>query len=105
MSSQVFRGRPPIMENVSRPPLRLATALAETAAGMGGIFFSSAPSTVAAQSIRAIKTGNFFIAEILPHLAVLRSGVRTRFCGGTRGRHRQRQRREPELRGGRAAAG
>src|SRR6202049_4119863 len=38
-SSQVFRGPTPIMENNSRPSLRLATALPETAAGMGGSFF------------------------------------------------------------------
>jgi hypothetical protein len=46
---------------------------------MGGSFLSSAPSTVAAQSNRAARTGNFFIAEILPHLAILGAGLRTSF--------------------------
>src|ERR1700680_289247 len=108
-SSQVFRGPTPIMENNSRPSLRLATALPETAAGMGGSFFSSAPSTVAAQNIKTIRNGDFFIAEILPHLAVFKFGrqnqlFRTRFCGGTRGRRRQMQLRGPGLRGARAGS-
>src|SRR5580698_7939937 len=133
MSSQVLRGPTPMKEKISRPSLTLATALPETAAGMGGIFFSSSePSTVVAQSARAIKTGSFFIAKILPHIARLRVGeagsfsepafqnqlsepvfterslqnqvFRTRFCGGTRDRRRQTQLRGPGLRGERAAS-
>src|SRR5260370_29820451 len=74
-SSQVFRGPTPIRENNWRLSFRLATALPETAAGMGGSFFSSAPSPTAALRTRAMRNGNFFIAEILPHLTVLGSRV------------------------------
>src|SRR5258707_15262238 len=63
------------MENNWRPSFKLATALPETAAGMGGSLFSSAPSPTAALSTKAIRTGNFFIAEILPHLGVSGSGM------------------------------
>src|ERR1017187_3900660 len=54
-------------EKSSKPPLRLATALLETAAGIDGNFGSSCPRTLAAQSTRREKAESFFIAEILPH--------------------------------------
>src|ERR1700730_5482981 len=64
MSSQVFLGPTPIIEKSSSPPLRLATALLETAAGMAGIL-ASAASMMAAQSARTRKPDSFFIDEIL----------------------------------------
>src|SRR5580704_6616110 len=66
MSSQVLRGPTPIREIISRPSPILTTALPETAAGMEGMFFgSSAANRAAAHSMRGIRTGDFFIAEIL----------------------------------------
>src|ERR1700730_16783110 len=65
MSSQVFLGPTPIIEKSSSPPLRLATALLETAAGMAGILAGSAASMMAAQSASRIKPDSFFIDEIL----------------------------------------
>src|SRR3989442_1431513 len=65
MSSQVFRGPTPIMENNCIPPFKLATALLETAAGMGGILGSSAASRRTAPRVRRRKASDFFIAEIL----------------------------------------
>src|SRR5258708_23287070 len=57
-----------MMENNSRPSLRLATALPETAAGIEGSFLSSAPRPITAPRRTGTRTANFFIAEILPHL-------------------------------------
>src|SRR5258707_1935123 len=65
MSSHVFLGPTPIIEKSSSPPLRLATALLETAAGMAGILGASAASIAAAQSARRRKPDSFFIDEIL----------------------------------------
>src|SRR4030081_2092046 len=65
MSSQVFLGPTPIIEKSWRPPLRLATALLETAAGMAGILPASAASMMAAQSANRRKPDSFFIDEIL----------------------------------------
>jgi hypothetical protein len=58
------------MEKSRNPPLRLATALLETAAGMGGNFGSSAAIEVKAQSTRRKNMESFFIPEILTHGAV-----------------------------------
>src|ERR1700674_1044189 len=86
------------MEKSWKPPFRLATALPETAAGMGGNLGSSAPESITAHRISRKKAESFFIAEILPHLAetgcrnqvaTLRTAVRTRSCGGIHGRHRR----------------
>src|ERR1700751_3934915 len=52
MSSQVFLGPTPIIEKSSSPPLRLATALLETAAGIGGTLEASAASRFTAPSTR-----------------------------------------------------
>src|ERR1700733_4378660 len=69
MSSQLFLGPTPIMENSSKPPLRLATALPETAPGMeGNLGSSAAPRRVAAPSTRRKKANHCFIPEILPHI-------------------------------------
>src|SRR5579864_7044680 len=55
----------PIMEKSWVPPLRPATALLETAAGMLGILASPAASSIAANRARQKEPDNFFIAEIL----------------------------------------
>src|ERR1700732_49939 len=65
MSSHVFLGPTPIIEKSWSPPLRLATALPETAAGMAGILGASVASMKAAQSARRRKPDSFFIDEIL----------------------------------------
>src|SRR5258708_24805628 len=65
MSSHVCVGPTPIIEKSSSPPLRLATALMETAAGMAGILGASAASIAGAQSARRRKPDSFFIDEIL----------------------------------------
>src|SRR5258708_12324452 len=65
MSSNVFLGPTHIIEKSSSPPLRLATALMETAAGMAGILGASAASIAGAQSARRRKPDSFFIDEIL----------------------------------------
>src|SRR5258708_37796016 len=65
MSSQVFLGPTPIIEKSWSPPLRLATPLLETAAGMAGILDASAASMMAAQSARTRKLHSFFIEEML----------------------------------------
>src|SRR5208283_571045 len=67
-SSQVFLGPTPIKEKRSKPPLRLAVALLETAAGMEGNSGSSPARAEAAQSNRAaarLRKHRGFIAEIL----------------------------------------
>src|SRR5437660_6474052 len=65
MSSQLFLGPTPISENNWRPPFRLATALLETAAGIGGILGSPAAKSRMATSASRRTDDNFFIAEIL----------------------------------------
>src|ERR1700733_1152027 len=68
-SSQVLRGPSPMMENSSKPPLRLATALPETGTGMAGNLGSpDAPRRIAAPSTSRTKADSFFIPEILPHV-------------------------------------
>src|SRR5260370_34066727 len=65
MSAHVFLWQTPIIEKSSSPPLRLATALLEPAAGMAGILGASAASIAAAQSARRRTPDSFFIDEIL----------------------------------------
>src|SRR5580692_1403532 len=132
-SSQVLRGPSPMMENSSKPPLRLATALPETGTGMAGNLGSpDAPRRIAAPSTSRTKADSFFIPEILPHVQRFDFDVRrqkyqifrtrffrtrlsrtrfprtrfprTRSCGGTRGRRLLTRLREPGLRGGRGTS-
>src|SRR5207245_6341900 len=100
MSSHVFRGPTPIMEKSCRPFFRLATALLETAAGMGGILGSPAASSRNADSASSRKTETFLIIEILRlreragqssgQNLIREGGLKTMFCGDTRDRLRRR---------------
>src|SRR5580658_1462187 len=57
------------MEKSSKPCLRLATALPETAAGIEGNFASpDAPRRIAAQLASRTRADSFCIPVILPHL-------------------------------------
>src|SRR2546427_13099860 len=96
MSSHVFRGPTPIMEKSCRPFFRLATALLETAAGIGGILGSPAASSRNADSASSRKTETFLIIEILRlrgragensrQKFIRGGGLKNKFCGDASGK-------------------